>query len=257
MQRPYDALGFFEQKRRYGRTDLKIFFVGLNLNGPDDPAITSLFGLNNIPFLAENYSRMADAIRCCQYILYSQIERVGSFESAISILTRFTDLKTLVVYEPVQDVELFLDALKNLSDIVNLKIFGNQPQDLFDRLPENCAIQQLSLWTQTADLDFLFRLDHLVELCIAFSIDAETIAKAWKELRFLSRFEFSYLNQKTRIKIPHPRPQNPPANRIKVSLCNSRNTFSHGQSHYFSDLNVAIKFSVGQLDEPKKKKCHF
>ena len=48
---------FFEQKQRYGRADLKIYFHGLLLNGADDPAIGS-FGdlLLTLRRLAENPS---------------------------------------------------------------------------------------------------------------------------------------------------------------------------------------------------------
>ena len=56
----------------------------------------------------------------------------------------------------------FLDLLKSLDNIQEL-CFGHtpQPQELFDRLPDYCDIQVLSLVNAPADFDFLFRLKGL------------------------------------------------------------------------------------------------
>ena len=66
--------------------------------------------------------------------------------------------------------------------------FGEQPQQLFDRLPEHSDVQLLSIASEPSDFRFLFRLNHLIDL--GCSIDAETIWKVFEELQFLSEFRF-------------------------------------------------------------------
>ena len=141
----------FVQKHRHSRTDLKIYLCGLLLNGPDDPAIRSLrydftgnaFNEETFGCLAENPSRLADEVPFVRTLDYSVIERVAA-GTEVSLLKRFTSLTKITVSQPVKDTERFLNVLKNLHNIERLVFDCDQPQDLFDRLPEHCsAIQRL------------------------------------------------------------------------------------------------------------------
>ena len=64
-----------------------------------------------------------------------------------------------------QEVERFLDLLKNLDHHRGVTFFVcNQPQDLFDRLPEHSAVQKLIIKCEVSDFRFLSRLNHLIRL---------------------------------------------------------------------------------------------
>ena len=149
-----DILNLFERKRRLGRVDLKIYLCGLLLSGPDDPAMDPSYRYRNAEFfahLAENPSRQADEIPLRIVLDYAVVECFAS-EPAISILGRFPRLRKIVTYRPVQDVQRFLDGLKNFDNIVQLAFLGErQPQDLFDRLPEHCAVQELTIRRAPSD----------------------------------------------------------------------------------------------------------
>ena len=221
----------FEQKQRNGRTDLKIYLGGLLLNGPEDPAID--FSSNFKEFfvhLAENPSRLADEIPFSfDFLSYSAIERVD-LESTIDLLSRYTNFDTIVVREPVQDIERFLDVLKNCDHIAWLRFQCDQPQDLFDRLPEHSAVQELMIQS-ASDFRFLFRLNHLTRLDVYCSIDAKTIRKLFEGLPFLLFFGFEYNNERAEItsdsRWTHPK-------RFKVHF--------DEQWTNVPDLNAAIQF---------------
>ena len=184
----------FEQKQRHGRTDLKIYLRGLLLYGPDDPAIDSLLARSEdeaFAYLAANPSRLADEIPLYWSLSYTAIERVAP-ESAINLLNRFTDLEEIIVHRPVQDIQRFLDFLRQFGNIVALRVSSNQPQELWDQLPEHCAVQKLTLSSAVSDFGFLFKLKSLVRLHVDSSIDTEFIRKAFNELPFLSQFIFKY-----------------------------------------------------------------
>ena len=205
----YTITSLYEQKRQYGRTDLKIYLCGLLLNGLDDPAIDSLSYHNNgstFIYLAENasISRLADEMPFFDYLFYEAIEAVAP-GSEID-LNRFSDLNRITVQKPVQDIERFLNFLKNSGNIPGLWLQNDQPQKLFDRLPENLAIQQLNMGS-ASDFAFLTRLKHLVCLTIRCSIDTESIQKVLEELKFLELFEFNYFNIQVDITIDHRKKQ--------------------------------------------------
>ena len=119
----------------------------------------------------------------------------------IDLLNRFTDLELIRVNERVQDVDRFLQLLKSLDNNLRLEFYKNQPQELFDRLPDHSAIQELMIWNKPADLDFLFGLKSLIYLEIWFPIDIKLISKVFGELPFLSSFRFECLNEDCIIKI--------------------------------------------------------
>ena len=188
----------FEQKQRYGLSDLKIYLRGLLLEGPNDPAIDSLEKNNELlRCLAENSSRLADEIPLHSSIDYAAIETLESVtpESAINnILKRFTDLSKITVSSPVEDVERFLNFLKNLENITTLNFECAQPQELWDRLPEHSAVQKLTIPGPVSDLKFLFRLKHLIRLNLGIKTGhKEFIVKILKELKFLSKLKLGEL----------------------------------------------------------------
>ena len=195
----------FSQRERCGRADLKIYLLGLLLSGSDDPAISSLNGLHKeaLRCLAENPSRLADEIPFHDSLHYSAIERVVP-RLEMNVLKRFTDLEQIVVkdWDPVQNIERFLDILKNLDQNTMLKFFGVQQQELFDRLPEHSALRRLTIFPETRevrpwmrhliDFQFLSRLKNLTELVLPFQIDIEIIRTILEELPFLWLFEYDH-----------------------------------------------------------------
>ena len=238
-----DVSELFEKKRRLGRANLKIYLCGLLLNGPHDPAINALRdsyydNLNGewFVFLAENRSRLADEIPFYSSLYYSDIERVAP-GLEVDLLKRFTDLKEVTIDRPVQDIQRFLDLLKNCENIVDCRFESDYPQDLFDRLPEHCAVQELTLcrapsdfFNRPSNLAFLFRLKHLIHLHVGGSIDTETVRRALNELPVLSSFKFVYDHKMASIRIRHSK-------QFTVSVDKQMTTVA--------DLNAAIEFIVG------------
>ena len=233
----------FEQKQRYDRAGLKIYLSGLLLDGPDDPAIDSLSFLNEETFrcLAENSSKLADETPLSYRLYYLQINQaieLAASELQIDILNRFTDLKEIIVNRSVQNVQRFLDFLKNFDHIVELDFWCDQSQDLFDRLPEHSAVQALSIQHAVPDFRFLSRLKHLLYLNLEFSIDAESIRNVLEELKFLLLFTFRFENQDVQIKrIAHLK-------RFEVSL-----SFELGERADVADPNAVIQFISGNATE--------
>ena len=182
-----------EQRQRYGRTNLKIYLFGLIQNRPDDEEPNAGFEIfvdALFIHLAENLSRLVDEVPFYPSLRYSSIERVAP-ELAINVLNRFIDLRTVYVDEPVRDTQRFLDTLKNLDNIVELRFWGDYPRDLFDRLPEHCALQRLTLYNLPANPEFLFRLKHLSYLNTS-SIGLTTIRRILEKLQFISSFGFRF-----------------------------------------------------------------
>ena len=228
----------FEQKQRSGRADLKIYLCGLLLNGPDDPAINALrsalrrgsdpLSREWLVCLAENPTRRADVIPS-HHLRYRAIESVAP-DVEVDLLKRFTDLYQVIVESPIQNIQRFLDLLKNFKNIVWLTFWGcAQPQDLFDRMPEHCAVQTLILkYSEPSDLGFLFRLKHLIHLKIDWSIDSETVRRAFEELPALSSFKFEYDRKRVSIEIDQSK-------QFQVS-------FGDREKKTIFDLNAAIEY---------------
>ena len=197
---------FFEQKRRYCRINLKIYLNGLLLNGPDDPAIGSLsydFDREIIACLIENQWRLADEVplRDCLYYTAFEIVTPGL---EINVLNRFIDLNKIIVSRPVQDIERFLNLLKNFANIYSLIFQCDQPHVLLDRLPDHCALQSLRI-CKPSDPNFLFRLRRMIHLYLDWSVHSELIRKALEEFDFLSSFIFKYNDDHALIRIGHPK----------------------------------------------------
>lgn len=188
----------FEQKRQNGRVELKIFFFGVLLNGPDDPAMSFYYYFHKretFVHLAENPSRLADEIPIRRMLNYAAVERVirGLENNFVARLTDLNGLKTLF---PVKDVQRFLDFLKNFGQIVHIEFLCDQPRDLFDRLSEHCAVQSLFIGCKLSDFRFLFRLEHLMRLELNFPIDVELIRNVFEKLQFLLLFIFWQMKKK-------------------------------------------------------------
>ena len=233
---PNDVSELFEQKQRSGRADLKIYFRGLLLNRPDDPAIDVRRDSfrNWLVCLAENRSRLADEIPFYSYFSYSHIERVAS-GLEVDLLKRFTNLNHVTIDRPLQDTQRFLDFLKNCENISELWFECDQLHDLFDRLPEHCAVQKLILHRAPSDLAFLFRLKHLIELKLHWSINSETIRRALEELPVLSSFEFAYDHKMVSIRIRHPKQFH-----VRINY-----RYGHMAATKYN-LNAAIEFITGK-----------
>ena len=235
---PRNVSELFERKRQYNLVDLKIYLCGLLLNGPHDPAINALNGSFSdnlsgewLVCLTENQSRQADEIPFYIFFDYSAIE---AFSPGLEfdLLKRFTDWNEIRVSRRVQEIQCFLDLLKNCENISMLSFTCYQPQDLFDRLPEYCAVQKLTINRRPSDLTFLFRLKHLIHLDIERSIDIKTIRRALEELPVLSHFRFSYGQETVEIEIDQSK-------QFHVSIYRNK-------KKTVSDLNAAIEFITGK-----------
>ena len=221
----------FRQKRLSNRTQLKIYLHGLLLSGPDDPAIDSLRHFifeETLRCLAENSSRLVDEIPLCHLLYYRPIERLAP-SSEMSILKRFIDLRAVVVSFPIQDTQRFLNLLKNFHNIVELHFSSDQSQDLFDRLPEHCAVQGLTVQKAPSDFRFIFRLKKLIQLDLSFSIDEKTVRKILEELPFLCDSSFMCQNKRVSIKTGHLKPFEVTVEREKANV---------------TDLEAVIQFIV-------------
>ena len=202
LEAPACIQELFEQKKRHGRANLKIYRFGCLLNGPEDPLMSSdrFPGFHKaLAHLVENPARLADELPLYCDIRYSLIELVAT-ESA-DILKRCTDLFLIHIDPVVQDVQHFLNLLKSSANIVYLYFYGDQPQNLFDQLPEHSTVECLYIERAPSDYQFLFRLKSLGLLSLGYSVGIETILRIWQaaELPLLSSLEFQYLNNKVRM----------------------------------------------------------
>ena len=162
-----NVLELFNQKQRYRRSQLKIYYAGLLLDSPDDLRGFLLDTLESTYFVnfASRASKLANEIFLIDFLEYEQIESVAP-EMAINIAKKLPDLDMIVVTSRVQNVQRFLDFLKTFENIVLLAFRAPQPQELFDRLPEHCAVQALFIENSSglSDLSFLGRLNDLIEI---------------------------------------------------------------------------------------------
>ena len=225
----------FELSEQYGLVDLKFYLDGCLVNGTDDPLMEP--GCPILPHLADNPSRMADHILYDNFITYDYIAHFSS-EFVINFLNRCSNLITMGLRKPVEDIERFLHVLENSNYIAEIRILGEQPQELLDRLSEHCAVQKLGignrpLWRPTTpfNLAFLFRLKHLMFLTIdQDSISVETVRKVFEELRFLLKFEFPYANKQVTMEV--------------VNLFEAPKLFKVrvDEQEFVGDTNAAIQF---------------
>ena len=241
LNNPYNVESLFEQKRKYGLVDLKIYICGLLLNGPH-PVIRYLsphFNEETLVQLAENRFRLADEMPFNNHVYYSIIERFDP-EVAIDLVSRFIHLEEITVDRTVQDIERFLDLLNNFNEIARLNFKGDQPQDLFDRLPENCAVQQLVIENAPLGFEFLTRLKHLNELYFCCSIETDFILKLFEGLPFLTELGYRHLNKSVGIALVKNSGWIPPK-KFKVTVDSSYQR----KWTDVPDLDAAIQFITG------------
>ena len=196
--------------------------------------------------MAENRSRLADQIPFYKEVSYSAIEGVAP-DVEVDLLKRCTNLNKFITNIPVQNTQRLLDLLKNFKNIVELTFRGDQLQDLFDRLPEHCAVQKLFIYHPPSDLAFLFRLKHLIELKLHWSINSETVRRALEELPALSSFYFRYFRyhqKRASIEIGQSK-------QFTVSV-----DLAVEEKKTVSDLNAVIESIFGneKPSSPKKRK---
>ena len=220
---------------------LKIFAFGVHLKDKYDPAISSIstecMGEVKFGYLAENYSRLVAPVHFIDYLWYKDIESVATTQLAINVLKRFVDLYKIVISKSVQDIERFLTILKNMDNIVCLRFVGErQPQELYDRLAEHCAVQNLVLWNPPEDLKFVSGLEHLIDLELACKLNAESVLKRFEELPFLSDLSFrSTKGSLVGIRIDQLK-------RFEVWI-------NHEKRTDCPDLNAAIQFVFKKLED--------
>ena len=191
------------------RADLKIFYFGLLLDGPDD--LTKFSGSSGFEYVAdeaiwrrltENPSALASEIPFYTILEYSKIEPfVARLQT--TVLNRLTDLSSIHISEPIQDIQRFLDFLKSLdTNDIQLYFLCDQPQDLFDRLPDAMPhLEGLYISMKVLNLDFLLRFKNLIHLKLFCSVDSGFIQKAFKEFEFCLCLEFKYANKDIRVKV--------------------------------------------------------
>lgn len=213
----------FEQKRLQKRADLKIFLCGIRIDSPKDPNRFNCSTKFN--FLVRNHSKLATEMPFHEYIYYKDFEDVSD-EILIDVLKRFTGLEAILIDQSIKNIPLFFECLKHVDTFVELIFFCDQPQELFDQLPEHCASLRMIIDCAPNDFRFLFRLKKLVSLQIR-SIDLETACGVLKELDLLSQFKFTYNNSEIEIRIDKP-------NKLQVLTC--------GECKDFSDPDSAIEF---------------
>ena len=224
-----DTSVLFEQQRELGRTDLKIFFYGLLLDGPDDPTRYDYVGAKAFSRLVKNPSALADEIPFVDILYYTQIEPVAP-ELQANLLKLFTDLNGMIVDDRMQNIERFLELLKTFQNIVEVQFHCEQPQDLFDRLPDYCAVQRLILDSQPPlDLRFLWRLKNLTYLKMRCSADSETVRKLFEKLPYLSFLAFMQSTKNSQQEI-----------RIKLDAQQRFEVEAGGEVEPFADLNAAL-----------------
>ena len=151
-----------------------------------------------IAYLAENQSRLADEIQFYGEIHYDNVQHVSP-ELALNVPNRFTGFDRITVTRPVQNVQRFLNFLKNFEKTPSF--WCAQPQDLLDRLPEHCLIQRLVIDRAPSGFQFLFGLKNFTFLLMHSSIDMETVRKVLEELPFLLWFQFWFLDKKIAIQM--------------------------------------------------------
>lgn len=259
----------FAKQQQFGPADLKVYVWGLLLDGPNDPVLRARIDRpweafvdfsDAFHFLAKNPSRLAADIPFIKTLSYEMIKlRVSGSE--IPVLNRLPDLSYIAVHRPESlidqplDIQRFLDILKNYGNIAKLWFSYDQPQELFDRLPEHCSVQHLRIDSSFSDLSFLCRLTHLVHLNLACateddqlyetedrSIDAEPARRVLEELPFLLEFKFKHLNHEVRILINRRRGQR----RFLVRV--------NGFKAIASDSNAAIQIVI-ERTRPNKRKA--
>lgn len=231
------------QMSDYPWYDLSIYFCGMLVNGLDDP----LFDRNRFPqfgqfrgnalaYLSERLTILPENLfPLRRELCYLAIERIP-VALRRDLLKRFTDFDTLTLRDGPVEIPRFLDFLRSSHNIAALETF-DQPPDLFNRLPDHCAVQKLIIRRQVLDPESLFRLKHLIHLKLSeCSFDIELIRRFLKELQFLCYFQLIQTAFGKGIEI---RIKATTENRKQFAVC-----IGCALRRDFTELNDAIKFIV-------------
>ena len=193
----YEAVeALHDQKRRLGRTELKIYYLGLCLDSAGDHFLFRK-ELNEeiLTYLSENYSRLAEELPLARCIKYgSEMQDLVPDE----FWRRLIHLKRIVLMGRLNadtGVRNFLEFLKKFDHIPQLLLYTTN-QQLLDQLPAYCpvlSVQTLTIGILNLQLDFtfLFSFKNLLDLHLA-STNPELFPRLFEELRFLRTFHFRY-----------------------------------------------------------------
>ena len=191
-----------DQKKRYNRTDLKIFYHGLCLDKPGHYAgLPNYLTLSDalVDRMIENSSRLSEELAFYEWIYYySNIEHAVPKVPA-GFWKKFTGLRSIDVRE-VESVERFLDFLKYFDNIVELSFRHQQPQALFDQLPLHCSSLQVLQMENDANLEFLFEFKHLFSLTITNQIGGEFVRKVFRSKR-MQNFNFYFKGRRFNVSL--------------------------------------------------------
>lgn len=242
---PNTVQQLFRQKQQHGRADLKIYLLGCLLSGPHDPAIRALTTgpeTENFACLVKNSSRLADEIPLYNCLSYTAIESVDQAQAS-NVVRKFSELNEIIVIEPVRDIQRFLGFLKSLDNTVALIFHGDQPQELFDRLPELC-VQSLTFHpksdSRAPNFEFLFRLPDLTCVQAYYQIDLDLVKRVFEELRFVTSFKFHCKYREVLVEVNHLK-------RFHVMAGYIGSPIGIGQSS--PDIQGAIKFIRGCTED--------
>ena len=229
----------FQQMQRSRRTELKVYVYGLLLNSPDDLEISSLnfYFSPRVLHCVENTSKLAGEIPFRKFLNYTEIEQVAP-GSESSLMKRYTDLDQIIIGQAVQNTQRFLELLKSFDNISNLVFHCEQPQELFDRLPEYSAVQRLSLYFPVPDF-LWFRLKNLLYLYLHCPIDAETVQKLFEELPLLKSLSSKVGNKPVL---------------ITIGYRNRFNVIFDQKYERFDDLNAMMQFLFGYVPPKRRAK---
>ena len=110
---------------------------------------------------------------------------------------RLVHLEKITLTGRVENVEQFLDFLRNRPNVRVLNFRHSQPQDLFNQLAAHCSSSKIQTllfddydFNEFLDLTFLFKFEYLTKLWIKW-IDANFILKLFEELKFLRNIKFN------------------------------------------------------------------
>lgn len=193
----------FKLKRQYkkNKCDLKIYFCGLQLDYSNDLRRLPVNDNGDyfppkeyIDYYVENSARLADEFR----VGYQSRLDFSKFENTVSrtpvdFWKRFANLNEIIVSKPIcpRSIREFLQFLENLENVAALRFESRQPQDLYDRLPGHCSIQ--NLWISVAknlNLEFLFGLKHLTYISLGHRVSTDFILRVFKEFEFILTLNF-------------------------------------------------------------------
>lgn len=234
-----------EQKQRYGRNELKVYFRGVCLDDPSDypDFLDSMpyclnFSEEVLSFMIENYPRLADQVGYYSRIVYSQMltERPAppkgpthpfysdyfmdkddfeDLQNETSFLRtpipsdfwcRLFALKEIELDIESKNVEQFLQFLSACPRVRSLLIRYVQPQALLAQLPFYCSPQVLKMYTWIQEeVTFLPKFKGLIRLSLG-TCSLNFIRDVFKQQKLLRYFLFYYRGTKFQLELGKLKP---------------------------------------------------